>query len=295
MGLMQESITLIDTAVATHINNSFMALSSAIMPSIKLFLALSFVLIGIAIWRGVIEYPAKEFLKKVIVISIIFAFIQNWAIYSNYLSDALLKSPDAIAGIISGSSGGITSNLDAGFDQGFKAASAAYKKGNYISGPVLWLFIVLFNLLLMVMVVVLIGGAKIALSVLLGLGPLFFVFLFFTATKKMFQSWLQQILNYGFVIILTFTVLVLTNSLFSAAVAKLKVTPSLSETSSMISFVFTCLLIFALLKQVPGIASSLAGGLQMVSLGVSQGVRQSFANVYRDSSKGVSDWRKRRK
>lgn len=281
MGLLQESLNLIDASIAAHITNSFVALSAAIMPSIRNFLILSFILFGIAIWRGVIEYPLKEFLKKIIVLSIIFAFIQNWAIYNGYLVDVLLNSPDAIAGILVGAPAGITALLDGGFDQGFAAADAAYEKGNTFSGPILWLFIVLFNILLMVTVVVLVGGARIALAVLLVLGPLFFVFLFFTPTKKMFESWLQQILNYGFVIILTFTVLTLTGVLFGNAVAKLETTPSLSETSGMVTFVFVCLLIFALLKQVPTIASSLAGGMQMHTLGASRAVRQQAGSAFR--------------
>ena len=45
--------------------------------------------------------------------------------------------------------------------------------------------------------------SRIALSVLLAIGPLFIGLLFFESTKRFFEAWLAQLANYAFVSILT--------------------------------------------------------------------------------------------
>src|SRR5205085_7730636 len=45
--------------------------------------------------------------------------------------------------------------------------------------------------------------SKIALSVLLALGPLYIALLFFETTKRFFEAWVAQLANYAFVALLT--------------------------------------------------------------------------------------------
>jgi len=45
--------------------------------------------------------------------------------------------------------------------------------------------------------------SKIALSILLALGPLFIALLFFETTKRFFEAWVAQLANYAFVALLT--------------------------------------------------------------------------------------------
>ena len=59
--------------------------------------------------------------------------------------------------------------------------------------------------------------SRIALSVLLALGPLFIALLFFETTKRFFESWIAQLANYALITILTVLVAALMMTLVSAA------------------------------------------------------------------------------
>ena len=59
--------------------------------------------------------------------------------------------------------------------------------------------------------------SKIALCILLALGPLFIAFLFFETTKRFFEAWIAQMANYAFVTILTVLVAALMMSLVTSA------------------------------------------------------------------------------
>ena len=59
--------------------------------------------------------------------------------------------------------------------------------------------------------------SRIALSVLLALGPLFIALLFFESTKRFFEAWLAQLANYAFITILTVLVAALMLRVVSVA------------------------------------------------------------------------------
>lgn len=62
--------------------------------------------------------------------------------------------------------------------------------------------------------------SRIALSVLLALGPLFLALLMFETTKRFFESWIAQMANYAFITILTVMVAALMLTLVSTAAAQ---------------------------------------------------------------------------
>src|SRR6202034_498524 len=59
--------------------------------------------------------------------------------------------------------------------------------------------------------------SRIALSVLLALGPLFIALLLFETTKRFFETWIAQLANYVFITILTVLIAALMLTLISTA------------------------------------------------------------------------------
>src|SRR6202007_1583674 len=69
----------------------------------------------------------------------------------------------------------------------------------YLAGFVVY-FIVGITVLYTIFLLAL---SRIALSVLLALGPLFIALLLFNSTKRFFETWLAQLSNYAFITIIT--------------------------------------------------------------------------------------------
>ena len=83
----------------------------------------------------------------------------------------------------------------------------------YIAGFAVYLMVGLTA----VYTIFLLALSRIALSVLLALGPLFIALLLFDTSKRFFEAWFAQLLNYAFITILTVLVAALMMTLLTAA------------------------------------------------------------------------------
>src|SRR6202044_3127739 len=83
----------------------------------------------------------------------------------------------------------------------------------YIAGFAVYLMVGLTA----IYTIFLLALSRIALSVLLGVGPLFIALLLFETTKRFFESWIAQLANYAFITILTVMVAALMMGIVSSA------------------------------------------------------------------------------
>lgn len=112
--------------------------------------------------------------------------------------------------------------------------------------------------------------AKFSVSVLLALGPLFFAFLIFPPTRKFFDAWAGQLMNYTFLV-----------CLFSAAGMveiefALSMAPDQMTLVSLVQLVLmgVCFIVIGL--NLPGLASALGGGVGISSM-VGAGIQAAKA------------------
>jgi type IV secretion system protein VirB6 len=106
----------------------------------------------------------------------------------------------------------------------------------------------------------------VALAIVLGLGPIFIALLLFDSTKRFFEGWMGQALNYMFVFALVASAV---NIMFALWMPALNY--ALANNSEGFSALLPMLLMggvaFVVLMQVPAIAFGLAGGVQIATLG----------------------------
>ena len=126
--------------------------------------------------------------------------------------------------------------------------------------------------------------SKIALSILLALGPLFIALLFFETTKRFFESWIAQLANYAFITILTVMVSALMMGIVSSAAQQ---AAELGGSISIADAVRVCMaagLTLLIMRQVMPMAAGLASGLALSSFGlVSAALAWGFGNASRHS------------
>jgi type IV secretion system protein VirB6 len=109
--------------------------------------------------------------------------------------------------------------------------------------------------------------AKMGLAITLGLGPIFVLLIMFEPTKRFFDAWLGQALNYVFLVILTAAsiklIMAILQTYLNAASGALA-DPSMNQALPAIVFSIIGALVMV---QMPSKASALGGGVAIGTLG----------------------------
>ncbi|MBL4571593.1 MAG: type IV secretion system protein [Gammaproteobacteria bacterium] len=254
---------LIDDLSSEYIEVTFGNLWAFLEVSFRNVLILFFILFGYALWRGLIKVPFKDIIEWVVKIGIIYTFISTWEIYNTIVVAFFTTGPDVLVGAAlgDGSTGSVSTHLGTVYQRAINMAGDAYNSGGFVMPYIIGSIILISASLMLLYALFLIAMSKIAIAILLGLGPLFIVFLMFEKTQKMFESWLQQLVNYVFISL--FTVAVLAFGSFLAEKTIL-VTNDTTLGSAMLPAI-TFLLVFMFLTQVMSIASSLSGGIALTT------------------------------
>src|SRR5258708_32871099 len=110
--------------------------------------------------------------------------------------------------------------------------------------------------------------SKIALSILLALGPLFIALLFFETTKRFFESWIAQMANYAFITILIVMVSALMMGVVTAAAQQAAARGGGIGIADAVRVCMAAGLTFLVMRQVMPMAAGLASWLALSSFGV---------------------------
>jgi type IV secretion system protein VirB6 len=152
---------------------------------------------------------------------------------------------------------------------GGDAASLLIQKGGvfqgdfsyYIAGFAVYLIVGLTA----IYAIFLLALSKIALSILLALGPLFLALLFFDTTKRFFESWLAQMANYAFITILTVLIAALMMTLVTSAAQAAVARGGGIQIADAVRVCMAAGLTFLVMRQVMPMAAGLASGVALNS------------------------------
>jgi type IV secretion system protein VirB6 len=223
-------------------------------------LVLYVLLYGFAILRGAIAEPMMDFAVRSLKLALI-VMLATTAAYSTYVTTPLFHTlPDTLTQAISGAS-----NPDVGsaFDQFFGRAAYLGDKIAKQASP--------FDVAPMLMsgAVFVIGAlaaalgfgvvmvAKVALALIVALGPVFIACALFDASRRFFFGWLAQAVNYIVLFALIITVFQLILSLVASQWTAID---GQDPMSAGLLFIALCLLAAIFFLQTPAIAAGIAGG-----------------------------------
>lgn len=229
-------------------------------PAIRAALVLYVLLHGFSILRGAIAEPVMEFMVRSLKLAVI-AALAGAPAYQDYVTEPLFHIlPQTVARAISG---GTAPDIGAAFDQFY--ARAAYlaedlNEAASLTHPGPWLVAALvygsaaltaaigFGIVLM---------AKVALALLIALGPFFVACALFEATRRYFFGWLGQAVNY---IILFGLILAVLQLVFGVVADQWPQIEGGDPVAGGLTFVALCLLAALFFFQTPAIAAGIAGG-----------------------------------
>ncbi|MDF0606784.1 type IV secretion system protein [Neisseriaceae bacterium TC5R-5] len=268
--------TELSNALSTYVNDTATNIIGAITPVATTLLTIYVILWGWSMLRGVIAEPITDGLGRIVRLALICGIALQIGYYNGLISNFLWNAPDAMASYLGGSTG--TSNaefLDALMSQMYDFGDAFYQKAqaNSTMGiPDLGLLFMAYVIWAVGVIstgygAFLLSLAKMGLAITLGIGPLFVLLIMFEPTKRFFDAWLGQALNYVFLVMLTAAAIKLIMSIlqtYLTAASGVVSDPSLDQALPAIVFAIIGALVMV---QMPSKASALGGGVAIGTLG----------------------------
>jgi type IV secretion system protein VirB6 len=213
-GLVDGLLVSVDCNVRAMSEAAYGALAQPNSPvalGLTTLLTLYIALIGYGLMVGRTPLRVSQITVSVMKVGVVLALATQWPTYQHLVFDTLFKGPEELGGLMIGAanpSGGalgddVFSALQAAYDE-MQASATLFGRGvTGLSSPLTGgaggaaLALNLSSLLLMLTSLGVILAAKIALGLLLGLGPLFATLLLFEGTKGVFEGWLRASIGFA--------------------------------------------------------------------------------------------------
>ena len=271
MGFFATFNAWLNGILTNYIGNTTARIAMLLAPAVVTLAVLYVMVWGYLQLTGRIEEPFVAGLKRIILLVVVLGGALDLWLYNQLIVDTFFNAPGQLAAGILGAYDPI--NI---FDQiifaGGDAASLLIQKGGlfngdfsyYIAGFAIYLSVGLTAVYAMFLLAL----SKIALSILLALGPLFIGLLFFETTKRFFESWIAQLANYAFVTILTVLVAALMLGIVSSTAQQAADEGGGIQIADAVRVCMAAGLTLLIMRQVMPMASGLASGLALSSFGV---------------------------
>jgi type IV secretion system protein VirB6 len=276
--------------LANYIGDNTARIAAVLEPTVVTLAILYIVIWGYLHLVGKIEEPFVTGVKRLIVLAVILGVSLSLWLYNTVIVDTFFYAPTQLVAAVIGAYDSI-STIDRITFLGNEAGASLIRQGGvldgnfslYIAGSAVYLIVGLTA----VYTVFLLTLSRIALSVLIALGPLFVAFLFFESTKRFFESWIAQMANYAFVSILTVLVAALMLRVLAAAAEEAASMGGGIQISHAVRVCMAAGLTFLVMRQVMPMAAGLASGLALSTFGL---VSAALAWGFGTSARGAGQF-----
>lgn len=274
----------VETLLNDFVTGKAEAIARAAFTPFTIVLTVYVILYGLSVASGRIKAPMADGMLRILRTAVIMGLAFNVAAYNSFVVNTITGFPDEIGNILVGTDRADAdtsiSSLDEAFDTGLEAGKVTWEQptgldvGEAISNAILALVIWTGTFALTVYAAFLLLLAKVMTAVILALGPLFIAATLFEQTKRLFESWIQQLLNYAFVNIIAVGVLSLVIGLFQRVATGVEgETLSVDQVGGIALVAGVSVL---LMMQTTAIASGLAGGATLQGMGAVGAISQAI-------------------
>jgi type IV secretion system protein VirB6 len=177
--------------------------AGSLTPALTILLTLYIAFFAISLLTGRSRVSVSALTPRMMTLGLVLTFATSWLAYQGVVWNLAIGAPDQIAGVLLGSKGSATQLFADRIDMIFAAiaevASASgggqggalqsTAAGSFTPGNLMWLG----ALLLMLGTVGVLVTARIALAVLLAIGPIFVVLGLFSGTRGLTAGWLRGV------------------------------------------------------------------------------------------------------
>jgi type IV secretion system protein VirB6 len=296
MGFFAEFNTWLNGLLTGYIGDNTARIASALEPAIVTLGVLYVMVWGYLQLTGQIEEPFITGVKRLITLALILGCAIDLWLYQSVIVDTFFNGPSELAAVVIGAFDPV-GIVDQIIFEGGDAANLLIQKGGILDGNFAY-YLAGFGVYLIVgltaiYTIFLLTLSRIALSVLLALGPLFIGLLFFESTKRFFEAFLAQLANYALISILTVLVAALMLRLVTVSATQAASEGGAIQIAHAVRVCMAAGLTFLVMRQVMPMAAGLASGLALSSFGlVSAALLWGFGGAVRGTgqfARGLTD------
>ena len=260
IGIFEAAMATVDSRLDSFLHDRVVSVIGLVQAPLRAALVLYVMLYGFAILRGAISEPLVDFAVRSIKLALIYQ-LATTAAYSSWITDPLFHQlPSALTAAISGAP---ASNVGAAFDQFLnqgaylgehiaRTATAVNPEPLLVSAAVYVIGAIAAALGFGVALI-----AKVALAMIITLGPIFIACALFDASRRFFFGWLSQAINY---VILLALIVAIFQLVLSVLADQWGVIEGQDPLLGGFTFIALSILGAIFFLQTPAIATGIAGG-----------------------------------
>jgi len=271
MGFFAEFNAWLNALLVGYIGANVSRIAATLEPAI-VTLGIVYVMVwGYLQLTGQIEEPFIGGVKRIITLAVILGCALALWLYNSLIVDTFFNAPTELGAVIVGAFDPV-GIVDQIIFEGGDAANLLLEKGGLLDGNFAYYLagigVYLIVGLTAIYTIFLLALSRIALSVLLALGPLFIALLFFNSTKRFFEAWIAQLANYAFIALLAVLVAALMLRVVTVAASEAVSEGGSIQIANAVRVCMAAGLTFLVMRQVMPMAAGLASGLALSSFGV---------------------------
>lgn len=193
-GGVASALRAVDCVAAQVTGDAFARLfgsDGALITVLTILLTLYVAFFAVNLLTGRSALGVRALTPRMITLGLVLTFATSWVAYQAVVWNLTIGAPDWLAGVLTGDTGSATATFAGKVDVVFAAVEQAQGEASDVSAfspeGMLWLGAMLF----MLGTVGVLVTARIALAVLVALGPVFVVMALFEGTRGLFTGWLK--------------------------------------------------------------------------------------------------------
>jgi type IV secretion system protein VirB6 len=283
-GGVAPALRAVDCLAGETVSAAFARLNDQLLPALTILLTLYVGAFAFGLITGRSRLGLGALIPRALTLGLVLTFATSWVAYSEVVWNLATGAPDEVASVLTAARGSATETFGERVDMVFSAiaeateagkptqppaqtaqagaqAAGAGASGNFTPGNLMWLG----ALLLLLGTVGVLVTARIALAVLMAVGPVFVVFALFDATRGLFVGWLRGMVLTAvtplFVVVGGGVVL----ELLVPAVASLRGSDGINGRAALALFVIACVHV-ALMAMVLRVAATMVSAWQVFGL-----------------------------
>ena len=249
-----------------------------LLSALTIVLTLYVAFFAISLLLGRSGLGVRALTPRMITLGLVLTFATSWIAYQSVVWNLAIGAPDQLASILMGGEGSATRSFADKIDVVFIAIQETTQGSQDFSAfspeGMMWLGALLFLLGTVGVLVT----ARIALAVLLAIGPVFVVMALFNGTRGLFTGWLKGVVMLALAplfVVLGGTVML---ELAVPILAALTATPGLIDPQAAMAFFLIGAVHVALMAMVMKVASTMVAGWSVFGLAATKEERERAAS-----------------
>ena len=270
MGFFAEFNQWLNGILSTYIATNTARIATLLEPTIVTLAVLYVMVWGYLHLMGQIEEPFLTGIRRIATLAVVLGVSLDLWLYNQLIVDTFFNAPGELAAGIVGAYRPVAI-IDQIIFTGGDAGALLIQEGGIFHGfsyDIAGFAVYTMVALTAVYTIFLLTLSRIALSVLLAIGPLFIALLFFQTTKRFFEAWIAQMANYALITILTVLMAALMMTVLSDAAEQAVSTGGGITIAEGVRVCMAAGLTFLVMRQVMPMAAGLASGLALSSFGI---------------------------